>query len=395
MGLENRKEAKTWFDFFSVLQEKPVEAWSEDIFKVFNLIKRYQPERIFGRIIKEIPVLTVVHSTKRGRALGGTRILVYQNMANAFRDALKLSSAMTYKAIWARLPLGGGKTVIFASPKEISKGFLKEYAYFLNEINEKSEPKIQFLTGEDVGFSEEFTDVVAKYTRYIAGKSVKAGGLGDPSPKTAEGIFLAAKAIVEQGEIFTGPLQQYKTAAVMGAGKVGLPLIEMLLRERVRVYFSDTDEGRVKIAEDLGAQRVEVGKIFRVPCHILMPCAIGGVINKDTIPLLSPMCRVVIGAANNILDTPEDGVELHRRRIYFAPDYVVNRWGLEWVHQESRNITDKETAENNLTDIQADILKIIKISRKKDVATSEIADTVSKKILEGQAKTVEEAFEQF
>jgi len=394
MGLENRKEAKTWFDFFDVLQGKSVKVWSEDVFKVFNLIKRYQPERIFGKIIKGIPVITAVHSTKRGKALGGTRILVYQDMANAFRDALKLSSAMTYKAIWSRLPLGGGKTVIFADPKEIGKGFLKEYAHFLNEINEKSEPKIQFLTGEDVGFSEGFADVVAKYTRYIAGKSVKAGGLGDPSPKTAKGIFLAAKAIVEKGGFFSGTLK-YKIAAVMGAGKVALPLIEMLLNEGVTVYFSEPDEKKAKIAENLGAQRVELDRIFRVSCHIFMPCAIGGTINKDTIPLLSPMCQIIIGAANNILDTPEDGIELHRKRIYFAPDYVVNRWGLEWVYQESRGITDLAVAEKNLTDIETDILKIIKLSQERNIAISEVADMISKKILEDQAETIEGAFEQF
>ena len=182
MGLEKRKEAGQWFKFFKNLQQEPVNLWSEDVFKVFNLINRYQPEEIICKTICGKSVAVFIHSTKRGPALGGTRRLVYQNMANFFRDGLKLSSAMTYKAIWSRLPLGGGKAVIYASADEMDKKFAKKFAEFLNEINKL---KIRFYTGEDIGFGENFVDMVARHTPYISGKSVTAGGLGDPSPCTA------------------------------------------------------------------------------------------------------------------------------------------------------------------------------------------------------------------
>ena len=396
MGIERRGEAKNWFEFFRNLQSEPVNLWAEDVFKVFNLINRYRPEEIICKQICGIPTAVFIHSTKRGPALGGTRSLPYLNMANFFRDGLKLSSAMTYKAIWARLPLGGGKTVIYASQQEVlTDGFTKGYAEFLNEINELRK---KFLTGEDIGCGEEFVDRVAKYTPYIAGKSVGAGGLGDPSPMTAAGCFAATKAIVEDGDIFFNTLQD-KVAAVQGAGKVASPLIKMLLDSGVRVYFSENDgvlsaEFRAHQAEVLGAQRVAKDAIFSIPCHIFMPYAIGGVINKNTIPRLSPMCRIVIGAANNILDTPEDGIELHRRRIFFAPDYVINRWGLEWVTAESQGVTDPVKAKENLTDIVKDILDILRVSEAKNLPSSEIADVISRKILTDQAESVEEAFEQ-
>lgn len=396
MSLEKRKDAGIWFSFLRNLQGEKADLWAEDVFKVFNLINRYRPEEIVGKRINNIPVAIFIHSTKRGTALGGTRRLAYHNMANFLRDGLKLSSAMTYKAIWARLPLGGGKAVIYASEKEITENFLKKYAEFLNEINS---PNCRFTTGEDIGFSQDLVDVVARHSKFIAGKSVEAGGLGDPSPYTAEGIFTATKAIIEEGSIFSGNLQG-KIVSVQGAGKVALPLIKMLLEAGAHVYFSEKDgdpsaEERAKEAEILGAKRVAQELIYSMPCHIFMPCAIGGVINRITIPKLSWMCRVVIGAANNVLDCPEDGVELHNKRIYFAPDYVVNRWGLEWVAQEKEGVTDLFKAKASLSNIAADILRIFSVAREKNIATSELADMVSKTILNGGFANLEEALKIF
>lgn len=398
MGLEKRSEAANWFGFFDSLQKEPTSVWSEPVSRVFELIKRYKPEAIIPKMIEGVPVTIFINSTKRGPALGGSRrMATYNDMANFYRDGLKLSAAMTYKAIFARLPLGGGKAVIYASPEEITPKFLEEYAKFLNEINT---PNVRFFTGEDVGFGEDLVDAVAKHTPYIAGKSVKEGGLGDPSPITAEGIYSAIKAVVEQGGIFNNANLKEKVCAVQGAGKVALALIGLLLRDRVTVYFSEKDgdpiaEESAKKAEQLGAIRVAQEDIYSKPCHIFSPCAIGGVMNKRTIPKLSWMCKVVLGAANNILDAPEDGIELYKKRIFYAPDYVVNRWGLEWVALEKGGITDLAAAKTRLTDIKTDISNLFKVSREKDIAPSEVSDIISQRVLNNEAVSVEEALINF
>jgi len=395
MGIEKRKESEIWFKFLNNLQKESVDFWSEDVFRVFSLINRCRPEEIICDKICGIPVAIFIHSTKRGPGIGGTRRLVYQNMANFFCDGLKLSSAMTYKAIWARLPLGGGKAIIYATEEEMNKKFARGFAEFLNKINT---PKARFFTGEDIGFGEDFVDLVAQHTSYITGKSENAGGLGDPSPHTAEGIFLVAKAVVEEGDIFSGTFHG-KIAAVQGAGKVALSLIKMLLEAGVQVFFSENDgepsaEKRAEAAERLGARRVSREAIYGVPCHLFVPCAIGGVINRHTIPKLSGTCKVIIGAANNILDTPEDGIDLHKKQKFYVPCYVVNRWGLEWVTQEKNGVTDSSEAKRNLSNIVTDVLNIFSISREKNIAPSEIADIISKKILNDEAESIEEAFGQ-
>lgn len=396
MEVSQQKDRRVWFNFLNYLYQEPIQVWSEDIFKVFNLLHRYQPESIEQTLIKNCPVIVCIHSTKRGPALGGTRVLDYRNMANAYRDVLKLSSAMTYKAIWARLPLGGGKAVIYAPAEVIDKDFLIEYAEFLNEINVA---KTRFITGEDINFGEAFVDEVSKHTPFIGGKSTKEGGLGDPSPVTAMGIYLVIKSLVEETEVYSRGLKE-KIVAVQGAGKVASALIEMLLNDEAIVYFSENDgdpdaEKRAEAAEKLGARRVARDEIHRVPAHIFSPCAIGGVINKRTIPLLSLRCRLIVGGANNILDAPEDGIELHRRRILYAPDYVVNRFGLEWVYQENLGVTCQEEARKNLTDVARDLKMIAALSTKKDIPTSEIADRISRMVLMGEVETIEESIEKF
>lgn len=351
-------------------------------------------QEIFLKEICGIPVGIFIHSTKRGPALGGTRALNYSNFEDFFRDGLKLSSAMTFKAIWARLPLGGGKAVIYAKNKKeiLNREFARKYGNFLNEINHS---KIKFITSEDIGCGEEFVDMVSQFTPFITGKSDFKGGLGDPSPQTVRGVFLALKAIFDK-------TLKGKICNVQGAGKTALPLMRMLMEEGAWVYFSEKDgdpiaENRAQKAEKIGAFRIFENKIYDKPCHIFLPCAIGGTMNKSTIPRLNLFShpRVVIGAANNILETPEDGLELHKRGIFFAPDYIVNRWGLEWVTQERNGIIDKSIAENNLSDIVADILNLIKVSREKNIAPSELADAISQKILNDEVKSIEEAFENF
>lgn len=350
------------------------------------------PEEIILKEICGIPVGIFIHSTKRGPALGGTRAFNYQNMADFFRDGLNLSSAMTYKAIWARLPLGGGKAVIYAKKKEeiLNREFARKYANLLNEINAD---KVKFITSEDIGCGEEFVDLVSQFTPFITGKSDFGGGLGDPSPLTAKGVFLAVKAIVEIGfnETLCG-----KICSVQGAGKTALPLMKMLLDEGAVVHFSEKDgdllaEKRAQEAEKIGAIRVFENKIYDVSCDIFLPCAIGGTM----ISRLSRICKIVVGTANNILATPEDGKKLHETEIFYLPDYIVNRWGLEWVTQEKNGISDKLLAESNLSDIVSDILNILRVSREKDIAPSELADAISQKILNEKAFTIEEAFKQF
>ncbi|RYE52509.1 MAG: amino acid dehydrogenase, partial [Hyphomicrobiales bacterium] len=78
--------------------------------------------------------------------------------------------------------------------------------------------------------------------------------------------------------------------------------------------------------EDLGIDVGDLGCIDDVDAQIFAPCALGGVLDAGLAETLR--ARIVCGAANNQLATPEIAERLRARRIVYAPDYVVNAGGI-------------------------------------------------------------------
>src|SRR6185436_13406794 len=109
-------------------------------------------------------------------------------------------------------------------------------------------------------------------------------------------------------------------------GSVGHRLITELLGVGARVMAADVDPARVA---PTGAEPVEADAALSTPCDVFAPCATGAVLSEATIPTLA--CRVIAGAANNQLATPEDAARLAARNILYAPDYVANAGGVIWL----------------------------------------------------------------
>ena len=66
-------------------------------------------------------------------------------------------------------------------------------------------------------------------------------------------------------------------------------------------------------------------QIFDAACDVYAPCAVGGILSTETVARLR--CRIVAGSANNQLAEPEAADLLRKRRILYAPDYVINAGG--------------------------------------------------------------------
>ena len=78
-------------------------------------------------------------------------------------------------------------------------------------------------------------------------------------------------------------------------------------------------------------------------CDILAPCALGGAIDREVIPLLR--CEIICGSANNQLADDSLADELAERGILYAPDYVVNAGGLIHVYREIRGYSEDQAVE--------------------------------------------------
>ena len=266
--------------------------------------------------------VVALHSTALGPAGGGTRMRSYPGLAAAAADAMRLASGMTRKLAVAGLPFGGGKAVIAVPPGLASgerAGLLRRYGALVRTLGGR------FYTAPDVGTSPADMDVIGETgSPYVFGRTEEAGGSGGSAPPTALGVLAAIEATWEH---LTGSDElRGVRVLVQGAGGVGGGLIERLVQAGAEVRFSDVDPETVsRIRGAHGLAYVAPDGVPDTECDVYAPCALGGVLNAETIPRLR--CRAVVGAANNQLATPEDGERLRARGILYVPDFVANAGG--------------------------------------------------------------------
>ena len=241
-----------------------------------------------------LKAIIAIHDTTLGPSLGGCRMWQYENEELALRDVLRLSRGMTYKSAAAGLNLGGGKAVIIGNPKvDKSETLFRAYGRFVQGLAGR------YITAEDVGTTVREMEWVRMETDYVCGISRALGGSGDPSPVTALGCYEGIKASIKWqtgSESLEG-----KRVAVQGVGAVGYHLVQHLARDGAKVIVTDIDQENLKrISADFrSVEVVAPDKIYGVECDVFAPCALGAIINDDTIPQLR--CGIIAGSSNNQL----------------------------------------------------------------------------------------------
>ena len=279
-----------------------------------------------------------IHSTALGPAIGGTRIWNYPSDEAATLDALRLSRAMSYKNALAGVPFGGGKAVIIGDNMTLDReSVFREHGRFVDSLGGR------FITAQDVGTSPEDMEYIRMETSHVVGLP---SSIGDPSPVTAYGVFRALQASAKHR--WGSSELTKRTIAIQGCGRTGYELARHLHHAGARLLASDTDAERVKrVVDDFGATAVAPDQILRVKADILAPCALGGVINDETIAQLS--VEIVVGSANNQLLEDRHGDKLHELGILYVPDYVANAGGvvngcrvlLGWSEVQTRQRVDQ------------------------------------------------------
>ncbi|HMA59465.1 MAG TPA: Glu/Leu/Phe/Val dehydrogenase [Halanaerobiales bacterium] len=312
-----------------------------------------------------LKAIIAIHDTTLGPALGGTRIWDYDTEEEALNDVLRLAKGMTYKSAAAGLNLGGGKAVIIGDPKEIkSEELWRAYGRFVQSLNGR------YITAEDVNTTVDDMHIVAEETDYVTGLPSTSG---DPSPVTALGVFHGIRASAD--EVYGTDDLNGKVVAVQGVGHVGYYLVKHLKEAGADVVVTDIKQENIdQVVEDFGVRVVEPGKIYSVDCDIFAPCALGAVINDDTIPQLN--CDIVAGAANNVLEEERHGDVLEEKGIVYAPDYVINAGGVINVYDELIGY-DRERALKRAKNIYNNIKKVYEISKRDDIPTYKAADIVA------------------
>lgn len=320
-----------------------------------------------------LKAIIAIHDTTLGPALGGCRMWNYQSEEEAITDALRLARGMTYKNAVAGLNLGGGKSVIIGDPRTgKSEALFRAFGRYVESLGGR------YITAEDVGTTEADMDQIFMETKYVAGLSPAFGKGGNPSPVTAYGVFrgMQAAAKVAYGE----DSLRGKRVAVQGVGNVAYHLCQLLHQAGTKLFVTDIDPDRVqKAANEFDAEVVSPDKIYDVECDIFAPCALGAIIDDQTVERLK--CKIVAGSANNQLKEEKHGEMLEQKGILYAPDYVINAGGVINIADELYGYK-RERAMQKVETIYDNILNVFKISKMERIPSYLAADRLAEMRIE-------------
>ena len=327
----------------------------------------YEPSSGYRGII-------AIHDTTLGPALGGTRFWHYANDRDALIDCLRLARGMTYKAAVAGLNLGGGKSVIIGDNKIRNREpIFRAHGRHVKALGGR------YITAEDVGTSVGDMEFIKAETDHVTGLIGKSG---DPSPVTAFGVYRGIKACAKHHYGDDG--LKGKTVAIQGCGHVGYYLADLLYKEGAQLFATDIDATKLKaVVDDFRAKPVSAEEIYSVEADIFAPCALGGIINDETIPQLK--VAIVAGGANNQLAEERHGDMLEQRGITYAPDYVINAGGLVNVNAELEGWT-MERARNKAGEIYDTILMVFDIAAEERMPSYRAADRLAERRIAAIAK---------
>ncbi len=309
-----------------------------------------------------------IHDTTLGPAVGGVRIWPHATEEAAIVDVLRLARGMTYKSAAAGLNMGGGKALIVASAQDKSEAMMRAFGRFVDTLGGR------YVTTEDVGATLRDLEYAALETEHVVGLPRSQGGSGDPSIMTAFGIHRGMKACAL--DAWGSESLEGRAVALQGFGKVASRLAEHLIEEGARLIVSELDPAGLERARRLGLDTLDdPAAIYDAECDIFSPCALGGILNDDTIPRLR--CRIVAGAANNQLLEDRHAESLHGRGILYAPDFIINAGGVINISVEMSGAYDETLAAERTGRIYDTLQQVIRSARERDVTTAQAADRLA------------------
>lgn len=323
--------------------------------------------------------VVAVHSTALGPAAGGCRMWPYPTTDAAVVDVLRLSRGMSYKNAMAGLPFGGGKAVIIGDSRKLKSPELFEaFGRFVDSLGGR------YITAEDVGTTTSDMESVRRATSFVSGLGRKPGEAGgDPGPKTAFGVYLGIKAAVKfrLGRTDLSGV----SVAVQGVGGVGYHLCRLLAAEGAHLRVADVRPSAIeRVRDELEAVEVPAESVLSQDVDVFAPCALGAILNAQTIPLLG--AGIVAGAANNQLAEDKDGQALQHAGILYAPDYVINAGGIISVAREYQGGATEAQVTAEIYGIPARLTEIFERARRESRTTNAIADQMAQERIEASAR---------
>ena len=319
-----------------------------------------------------LEAIVSVHDATLGPGCGGCRIFPYASFEAGLEDVKNLSRGMTYKNALGGIPFGGGKAVIFADPrKDKTPEMLRAFGRAVDSLEGL------YYTAEDSGVTEEDLATIRSQTPYAAGLALDGVG-GNPSPFTARGVWRGMQAAARH-RLGADTLKDVRVS-ILGVGAVGMELARLVHEEGGKLVVADVNDAAVREAgERFGAEAVAPEDAVAADVDVFAPCALGGSINADTIGRLR--AKVIAGAANNQLKTPDLDEALRARGVLYAPDYVINAAGVISVGLEILGTWSQEEMTRRIDKIGDTLTQIFARADAESRPTGAISDALALEII--------------
>lgn len=348
---------------------------------ILAYMERYDYENLFICQDRSVGLRAIIaiHDTTLGPATGGTRMWTYPSEMDAIEDALRLARGMTYKYAAAGVNLGGGKCVVIGDPRrEKSEMLFRALGRFIHRLGGI------YLTGEDVGTTLREMEYMRMETPYVVTLPASWGGAGPIGGATAVGVVQGMKACAKA--VYKNDSLGGRTVTVQGLGAVGSEVVPLLIKEGARVIVADTDREKVEaMTSRFSVSAVHPDEIIAEGADIFCPCALGGVINVETIPQFN--VKIICGSANNQLREERDGEEIGARGILYAPDYIVNAGGTIFdTDRLNPGGFNRERAMTNVSRIYETMASLIRISQEERIPTYRAADLLAERRIDAVRK---------
>jgi len=327
----------------------------------------------------DFKAVIAIHDTTLGPATGGCRMWQYHSEMDAIEDALRLSRGMTYKYAAAGVNLGGGKAVIIGDPKRKDREpVFRALGKFINRLGGK------YITGEDVGTTLNDMEYIRMETEHVVTLPTYLGGAGDIAPMTAFGTIRSMQACCNR--VYGSTSLEGKRVTIQGLGAVGHNVVGQLHELGAKMVVADIDPDKVDaMVKKYGVETVDPQAIYDVDCDIFCPCALGAMINDNTLTRLR--CKIICGAANNQLKEEHHGDLLEEKGFVYAPDYITNAGGT--IYDTDRlgvGGVSHERGKEKVSRIYDNMVQVFEIADRDEIPTYLAADRMAEERMTEIAK---------
>ena len=307
----------------------------------------------------------VQHNDAIGPCKGGIRF----HPSETIDTVRALATWMTWKCAVANIPLGGGKGGVIVDPatltisekERLCRGYIQQIWRNIGPRRDVPAPDVG-TTPQMMGWMmDEYSKLAGEYTPgVITGKPVGGGGSVGRTEATGYGVIFAIREAMKKLNLNSSKC----TAALQGFGNVSqyaaIGFSEILKGKVVAVsYWDRMDRASYTVSKKEGIDArllqsitdqygaidknkakeagytIEEGTAWLgKEVDVLIPAAIEGQINAETVGMLSGKVKIVAEGANGPT-TLEADTQLKKRGVFLIPDFLCNAGGVSVSYFES------------------------------------------------------------